>query len=98
MAPGLIPSWGGTQTRVDVATRTLDSFDIEKINVMKIDVEGFSHEVISGGKETITRCRPIIVVETNPKGSPSTDLLQAWSYEIIDIFHADVWLQPKKQS
>lgn len=97
LPPGQIPSWGGTQIRIKVATRTLDSFDIERIDVMKIDVESFEHKVVLGGEETIARCRPIIVVETNPKGSPVLDLLQNWGYEIFDTYCADVWLRPKEK-
>jgi len=97
MPPSQIPSWGGTQIRVEIATRTLDSFGIERIDVMKIDVEGFEHKVVLGGEETIARCRPIIVVETNPKGSHALDLLQSWGYEIFDVYCADVWLRPKEK-
>lgn len=46
---------------------TLDSLGIEKIDFMKIDVEGFEPLVIKGGLQTIQQCRPIISFEHNHK-------------------------------
>ena len=42
---------------------TLDSFNIEKLDYLKIDVEGYEKNVIEGGYETIKRCKPFIVME-----------------------------------
>ncbi len=38
-----------------------------KIGFIKIDVEGFEYEALSGAQETIQRCRPIIAAEFGPK-------------------------------
>jgi len=87
--------WGKTDS-VMVPLRTLDSFEIPRITVLKIDVESYEHKVVIGSKKTVDRCQPIIVVETGlPAISPTVDLLREWNYEIFDIFHADVWLRPK---
>jgi len=42
---------------------TLDTLKLEKLNFLKIDVEGDECKVLRGGWHTIMRCRPIIVVE-----------------------------------
>jgi len=47
----------------DVEQYTLDAFDLPIVDLLKIDVEGYEAAVIAGARETITRCRPIIVVE-----------------------------------
>jgi FkbM family methyltransferase len=42
---------------------TLDHFEFSRIDVLKIDAEGMEMGIFHGGKETITRCRPVIFVE-----------------------------------
>lgn len=58
-------STGGTHISGDgdIEMRTLDSFEIDRIDLMKIDVEGFEYDVVVGGRETIERCQPIIILE-----------------------------------
>ena len=51
--------------RTSVPVRTLDSFGFQRIDILKIDVEGFEMEVLKGAKETISRCRPRIIIETH---------------------------------
>jgi FkbM family methyltransferase len=50
---------------VDIST--LDSFmskhKIEKVDLLKIDVEGMDIQVLRGAKETIQRCKPAIFIE-----------------------------------
>jgi FkbM family methyltransferase len=45
--------------------RTLDSYGLENLRFIKIDVEGFEPRVLRGAKETIARCQPIMFVEMN---------------------------------
>lgn len=49
--------------RVQVETRTLDSFQFEGVDFIKIDVEDHEMSVLEGAKETITRCKPWLVIE-----------------------------------
>ena len=53
---------------VEVDITTLDELvgaqNIQKVDVLKIDVEGMEWSVISGGRKIIERDRPIIVAET----------------------------------
>jgi len=46
-----------------VKTKTLDSFNLPKVDFMKIDVEGYEAKVLSGAKETITKWKPKIYIE-----------------------------------
>lgn len=43
--------------------RTLDSFGFRNVSVVKIDVEGFEGPVIDGARETLSRCKPVIILE-----------------------------------
>jgi hypothetical protein len=46
--------------------KTLDSFNLNDVDLIKIDCEGYELFVIQGGIETIKRCRPAIIVEQKP--------------------------------
>jgi len=53
----------GKTLRFDVTVRTLDSYGFEDVRVVKIDVEGSEMQVLEGGRETIERHRPALIVE-----------------------------------
>jgi len=56
--------------KVSVKVTTIDSYcrnnDISNVDFIKIDVEGFERNVLSGGIEIITRHSPIILMEYDP--------------------------------
>jgi FkbM family methyltransferase len=47
----------------DMQIKTLDSLDLHNISIIKIDVEGMEIQVLEGGKETIIREKPVIIIE-----------------------------------
>jgi len=69
LAPEVPSSSGGTHIvgPGSVPLRTLDSFDVPSIDLLKIDVEGCELEVLKGGAATIARSRPVIIVEQRPR-------------------------------
>ena len=48
---------------IEVMIRTLDEFKINNVGFIKIDVEGSELQVLQGGKETIKRNRPNMIIE-----------------------------------
>jgi FkbM family methyltransferase len=48
---------------VGARAQTLDSLGISDLAFLKIDAQGADGEVIAGGIETISRCRPVLVFE-----------------------------------
>ena len=60
--------WNVTDTKqYTVETRTLDSYDLQQVDLIKIDVEQHERAVIRGAMRTIERCRPVIMIE-NKRG------------------------------
>lgn len=47
----------------DVEVRTLDSFEFQDVDFIKIDCEGYELKVLKGARETLLRCRPALIVE-----------------------------------
>jgi FkbM family methyltransferase len=61
-APDGLDALGSGRATV-VPTLPLDALGLERVDVIKIDVEGAESIVIEGGLDTIRRCRPAIVTE-----------------------------------
>jgi FkbM family methyltransferase len=47
----------------EIRTLAIDSLGLERLDLIKIDVEGMEVEVLDGARQTIARCRPIVLVE-----------------------------------
>jgi FkbM family methyltransferase len=47
----------------EIRTMTIDSLELVRIDLIKIDVEGMELEVIEGARASLTRSRPVLVVE-----------------------------------
>jgi FkbM family methyltransferase len=50
---------------VGVAMVRLDDLQLDRLDFVKLDVEGFEYKVLLGGLDTLRRCRPVIVTEIN---------------------------------
>ena len=61
-----------TNTPGNVQCRTLDSFNLNDIDFIKIDVDGFEVEVLEGAVNTITKNNPVINVEMKELKRPLT--------------------------
>lgn len=82
--------------RGTIPLKTLDSFNFNNIDMIKIDVEGFEEEILAGSLETIKRNRPIIVVEQQNHeyknamiDKPSIKILEGWGYTVVAQFKKD---------
>tara|TARA_Y100000004_G_scaffold193959_1_gene257522 strand:- start:2204 stop:2842 length:639 start_codon:yes stop_codon:yes gene_type:complete len=51
----------------DTEIRTLDSFNFEHIDYIKVDVEGFEYNFLKGAVDTLNRCRPFVHLEMKSK-------------------------------
>lgn len=71
----------------DVTVRTLDSFQLPRVDVIKIDVEGHAPRVLAGGMETLKRHRPILWFEHGGDVAPEVLLrpeLQYWCMKVAE--------------
>jgi len=67
---------------IRVPVRTLDSFNFETVDLIKIDTEGYELPVLRGGRETIRRERPQLYIEIHNQGQKNLifKLLQEFGY------------------
>jgi FkbM family methyltransferase len=59
-----------TKEFVDAEVITIDSLNLDRVGLIKIDIQGADHLAILGATETIKRCRPVLLVEEKPVGGP----------------------------
>lgn len=69
---------GNGKERVQI--KTLDSYKIENVSVIKIDVQGYEPFVLDGGRETILRNKPYIFIEIEPPQ------LEIYGFSPDDVF------------
>jgi FkbM family methyltransferase len=78
------------QKTYDVELRTLDSYGIENVRFIKVDVEGSEREVLDGAKAIIARDRPGLLLEllsgthADP-GSYAKDICDAFGYDCFVV-------------
>lgn len=81
----------------DIPMRTLDSFNLQKVDFIKADCEGFEENVFLGAGETIRKWKPVIIVEQKrlmatrfglqPLGA--VKLLQKMGYAVVQEISGD---------
>jgi FkbM family methyltransferase len=77
-------SLGGTAPGETVPLRMIDELELPRVNLIKADVEGMEHEVLSGGRATIERCRPLLYVEDDraEKSKALAQLIASFGYRM----------------
>ncbi len=81
-----------------IPLKTLDSFNFDNVDMIKIDVEGFEEEILAGAEQTILRNKPILAIEQQKheykdamKELPSVRLLERWGYKVVGQVKKD-WI------
>ncbi len=65
---------------------TLDSLNFDRIDLMKIDVEGMEEEVLNGARKLIESFKPIIFLEVIKSNKQVlVSLLEGFGYKYINL-------------
>jgi hypothetical protein len=59
---------------------TLDSFGLQNLDVIKVDIEGGEYRALKGGEGVLRRCRPAIVSEFSVEMSARVSGVSAAAY------------------
>jgi FkbM family methyltransferase len=83
----------------EIKVETLDHVAVEngigKVDFIKLDVEGFEHAVLLGGKNIISQSKPVLFIELddsnlNENNSSAKELIRTlYSFGYQDIYRAD---------
>ncbi len=57
----------------EVQVKTLDSYNFEKVDFIKIDTEGYESNVLRGALRTLRRTKPRLMIELHPMYVPNTE-------------------------
>ena len=77
----------------------LDDLDLDEVDYIKMDCEGYEYRILQGAEQTICRCRPVVVVEQKPHDAYSDqygqfaaiELMQSWGMLRLDQVKDD-WI------
>lgn len=72
-----------------LVVRTLDSYTVHNVRLVKIDVEGMEPAVLRGGEQTIRRHRPTIWAEEHNQAEHDAiaAVLEPWGYRMVQRLH-----------
>jgi FkbM family methyltransferase len=69
-----------------IGTITLDSLELARIDLIKIDVEGMELEVVEGAGASLVRCRPVLIVESIKTDKPKLGaVLEKLGYRLFEM-------------
>lgn len=82
--------------QIEVEVRTIDSYDFDAVDLMKLDIQGAEHLALMGAKETILRHRPVVLVEQKAVNAEhlhiiksTSRMLRSWGMKAKEIAQSD---------
>lgn len=86
----------------DIPLHRMDDYDLQDVDLIKLDAEGYELFALRGAEQTIKRCRPVVICEQKPGraqrfGLPETgavDYLQGLGYKLMQQISGDFILTP----
>lgn len=79
-----------------VQVRTLDSFELPHVDLLKIDAEGFEMEILAGCEATLGRCRPAIWIEVHEDHTLTSANIQWTRAELLSWMSQRDYENPRK--
>lgn len=75
----------------------IDSLGLDKCDLIYLDIEGFEIPALRGAAETLTRCKPVVVIEDKGlserygfKQGEAAEVLRPLGYRVVERIHRDV--------
>lgn len=91
--------------KFDVQMVTLDSLNLEKLDLIKIDIQGSEPAALRGAEQTLRRCKPVVLLEEKPIGGQQgsrehivecEELMARFGYIQKELIGADrVYIRPE---
>lgn len=80
--------WTGSGSKLDV--RTLDSYHLTGVSVIKVDIEGMEPAMLRGAAKTLADNRPDLYVEewTVSEHQAIAAVLEPWDYQMVRCFNS----------
>lgn len=84
----------------DIAVRTIDSYQLDRVGFIKLDIEGSEPMALQGAAATIARCKPIVLFENKrlwhryfglPKEAVSGLLQRAGYRQLAQVACDQIW-------
>jgi FkbM family methyltransferase len=72
-----------TKEGTTVYGMTVDSLNLDVVDLLFLDVEGFEYNVFLGAKNTIKRTRPTIIFEITSNKEEISDFLEKLDYQLV---------------
>ena len=78
------------EVAADIPMVSIDSLDLDDVDLLKLDLEGAEYHALMGATETVARCRPVVIIEESVKyagrfGAAKVQarrLLESWGYQV----------------
>jgi FkbM family methyltransferase len=85
-----------------IPTFRIDDLNLSICDLIYLDIEGYEHRALNGGRQTISRLKPVIVIEDKgcserygiKKGETVAWLTERYGYRVADRLMRDVVLVP----
>ena len=73
------------ETKCPVRVMSIDDMGLERLDLLKLDIEGMEEDALVGAKRTIERCRPVIVCEIIKSNVDRIcSMFSGYGYDIAD--------------
>lgn len=74
---------------VQIYCQKIDSLEIDQLSLLHLDIEGHEPEAVNGARETIERCKPVVVLEVGENDAVLTELMSSLNYEEVEQYGVD---------
>lgn len=87
---------GGAMIPLDVFT--VDGLELPDCDLIKIDTQGWESRILDGARETIERCKPVMIVEVVLQTNPNIELIDkvcGMGYNMVGIMQKNAIFKHK---